>query len=87
MEQSVSNPDFISPFADQVCTKLCCFIFLISFKELQMFLHPGPGSADGVGSVVYRQVVFGSEGTIICCHHLNRNSRIDTVSVFGLFLK
>lgn len=52
-----------------------------------MFLHLGPGSVDGAESVVYRQVVFGSEGHIICCHHLNRHSRIDTVSVFGLFLK
>lgn len=29
-----------------------------------MFLHLGPGSVDGVGSVVYRQVVFVSEGLL-----------------------
>lgn len=52
-----------------------------------MFLHLGPGIVDGVGSVVYRQVVFVSKGHIIFCHHLNRNNRIDTFSVFGLFLK
>lgn len=27
-----------------------------------MFLHLGPGSVDGVESVVYRQVVFLSDG-------------------------
>lgn len=54
------------------------------FKELQMFLHLGPGSVDGVGQLYTDWLCLCQRGF---CHQLNRNGRIDTVSAFGLFLK